>query len=157
MQGAVIFGIRSDIINIRNAKYTIGVSISEIWDEEKHGKNGKKYFDKDCNVWRCKKCFSKFIEKGQSLFFGQEIKKDFIMLGPRTVTLEIYKTDKLNPTFVYENGIEKIGECILDTGKEHPIGERDLVESMKFGGTYLDYQAIHLKSGEKIKTILQFN
>ncbi len=156
MQGAVIFGIRSDIINIRKAKYTIGVSTNEIWDEKKH-KNGDKYFDKDNNVWRCRNCFSKFIEKGQNIFFGEEIKKNFIMVSPRTVNLQVYKTNKLNPSFVFEEGIEKIGEFILDAGKDYPIGERDLIETMKLGGTYLDYEAIHLKSGEKIKAILQFN
>ena len=75
MNGAVIFGIKSDIINSRKAKYTIGVSTSEIWDVEKHAKYGKKYFDEENKVWRCRNCFTKFIEKGQSLFFDKKLNK----------------------------------------------------------------------------------
>ena len=157
MQGAVLFGIKSDIINIRKAKYTIGTSVAHIWNEKLHSQKGIKYYDIENQVYRCKNCFEKYIEIGQNLIFGQKIEKSFKMLGSRRVNLGIYKSKKLNPLFVDEEGVELMGEYNLDTGKEYGLDERELIESMKFGGTFMDYEATHLKSGEKIQKILEFN
>ena len=50
----------------------------------------------------------------------------------------------------------KIGELLLDTGKNNPKDERELEGSMKFGGTYLEFKSKHLKSGKEIKSLLKF-
>ena len=155
MQGAVLFGLRSDIINIRKAKYTIGVNTTQIWDKEKHGYDVKTFYDED-NILRVSNCFRKFIEKGQNLEYGTIIKKKFHMLGPKVVKFEVYKTEKLNPEYITEEGMIKIGQLILDTGRINPKVERDLEGSMKFGGTYLEFKSKHLKSGKEINTILKF-
>ena len=42
MEGAVIFGIEPSIITGRKAKYTIGVEVSDPWDDKKHSGKGKK-------------------------------------------------------------------------------------------------------------------
>lgn len=155
IQGAVIFGLKSDIINIRKAKYTIGVNTTEEWDQNKHGNDVETFYNED-NILMVDNCFRKFLEKGQNLEFGKIIKKDFYMLGPKVVQFKIYKTEKLNPKYVNEEGMINIGELTLDTGRNNPKDERELEGSMKFGGTFLEFKSKHLKSGKEINTILKF-
>jgi hypothetical protein len=69
-----------------------------------------------------------------------------------------YKTKKANPIFTFEEGIIKIGECRLEIGKEYEnYKDREIRTIMKFGGTFIDVTAIHLKSGKTVKTTLTFD
>jgi len=79
------------------------------------------------------------------------------MDGPRTVMLVFYKSLKPNPIFTFEKGVEKIAECKLDAEKDYPIGERDIKVYMKLGGTFIDVQGVHLKSGKKCKVKFKFD
>ena len=158
MEGAVLFGINPSIIGIRIAKYTIGLSYSEIWNEEKHSKLGKKKFYEEDNAYRCDNCFYKFIEINQKLEYNKTIKyDDLIMLSARICKLPFYKSIKPNPIFTFEKGVEKILQCELNTGKDYPVGERNLIIELKFGGTYIDVKAIHEKSGKYITVSLKYD
>jgi hypothetical protein len=80
------------------------------------------------------------------------------MVGKRYLALKFYKTEKKNPIFINEEGIYKIGECKLDLEKEIENYEDRYVKTiMKFGGTFIDVIAIHLKSGISVKTTLKFD
>ena len=156
MEGAVLFGINPNIINTRIAKYTIGQSFRDTWNEAKHSKMGKKVYDEVDNCWRCEDCFSKFIEVKQKLDLNQEITKSYRTSNPRSCTLRFYQTLNPNPMFTFENGVDKIGYCELDAGRDYPVGQRDIKVTMKFGGTFIDVKAVHEKSGEEVKTTLNF-
>ena len=72
--------------------------------------------------------------------------------------MEFFKTKKTNPIFTFEEGITKIGEFILNAGKNHGnLEDRKIKTIMKFGGTFIDVTAIHLKSGNTVKTTLTFD
>ena len=158
MEGAVLFGINLSIIGIRISKYTIGLETNGIWNEEKHSKFGEKFLSKEENIYRCKNCFCKLIEINQKLEYNKTIKYDDLsMLNPRTCNLPFYKSIKSNPIFTFEKGVEKILECELNTGKDYPLGERNLIIELKFGGTYIDVKAIHEKSGKYIKVNLKYD
>ena len=157
MEGAVLFGINPNIINLRIAKYTIGKATRSIWNEEKHSKRGKKVYDEEEKVWRCEDCFDKFIEINQKLKLGQEITHSYRMVGPRFTTFRFYQTMIISPIFVFENGVKKIGECKLDAKKDYPYGERGVKVKMTFGGTFIGIKAWHIKSGEEIETSLNFD
>ena len=156
MEGAVLFGINPNIITSRIAKYTIGTDVRLTWNEEKHAKNGRKVYDKVNDKWDCADCFSKFIEIKEKLELNQEITKSYIMTMPRYCRMSFYQTLKRNPDYINELGVDKIGECILDAGKDYPPGQRIIKVTMKFGGTCIDVKAKHEKSGAEIKTILLF-
>ena len=65
-----------------------------------------------------------------------------------------FKTKEPNPIFIFEEWITKIGECRLEIGKEYEsFNERKIKTIMKFGGTFFDVIAIHLKSGKSVKQI----
>ena len=76
---------------------------------------------------------------------------------PRYCRMSFYQTLKRNPDYINELGVDKIGECILDAGKDYPPGERDFTVTMRFGGTFIDVKAKHLKSGKLISIKLDFN
>ena len=51
-----------------------------------------------------------------------------------------------------------IGKCKLDAGKDYyKYEDREINVTMKFGGTFIDVSAIHLKSGNSIDVKLLFN
>lgn len=158
MEGAVLFGINPSIIGIRISKYTIGMQISAIWNEEKHSNLGEKFFSVEENVYRCNNCFYKFIEINQKLEYNKTIKcNDISMRYPRYGLLSFYKSIKQNPIFTFEKGVEKILDCQLDAEKDYPPGERKVIIELKFGGTYIDVKAIHEKSGKYVSVNLKYD
>ena len=157
MEGAVIFGIEPSIINIRKAKYTIGLSLDEPWEEKKHSGKGEKYFNQDFKKWYCRHCFDKFIEINQSLKYEEEI-SHLSYADSNATTMKFYKTKKRNPIFTFEDDIIKIGSCRLEFSDEHKsLEDRKIKTIMKFGGTFIDVTAIHIKSGKSVKTTLTFD
>ena len=158
MEGAVLFGINPSIVGIRISKYTIGLEVNNIWNEEMHSKLGEKFLSEEENIYRCKNCFCKFIEINQKLEYNKTIKYDNLsMLNSRSCDLPFYKSIKPNPIFTFEKGVEKILECELDAGKDYPLGERNIIIEIKFGGTYIDVKAIHEKSGKSINVNLKYD
>ena len=120
-------------------------------------KKGEKFYDKEFNAFYCKECFQKFIEINQSLKYEEEF--SHIGYAPSNrLRLEFYKTKKPNPIFIFEEDITKIGECWLYIDKEYDKKkEREIKIIMKFGGTFIDVTAIHIKSGKTVKTTLTFD
>ena len=162
MEGAVLFGIEPSMINVRKAKFTIGKKINLDWDESKHAEKGKKVFNEEKQKFFCKDCFEKFIEINQNLKYEQEISHissiSSINKKKSAVTMHFYKTKNPNPTFIFEEGMIKIGECRLDIGKEYEsYKDRKIKTIMKFGGTFIDVTAIHIKTGLSVKTTLTFD
>ena len=158
MEGAVLFGIEPSTINIRKSKYTIGGNMRDFWNEEKHSKKGKKIFDENINQWMCLDCFDKFIEINQKIKLDKSITKSYFMVEKRFYVINFYKTLKSNPTFIFEEGMEFIGKCELDLGREYEkYEEREINVTMKFGGTFIDVSSIHLKTGKSVKAKLLFN
>ena len=106
-----------------------------------------------------KDCFDKFIEINQDLKYEETIShQSYIKKNCNSFTMTFYKTKKTNPIFTFEEGIIKIGECKLDVGKIYEnLEERKFEVIMKFGGTFIDVTAIHLKSGKSVKTKLTFD
>ena len=157
MEGALLFGLNPGIIHTRLAKYTLGTDVYDVWNDEIHSKGGEKIFDEDDQKWYCKDTFDKFIEVGQKLNYDESLPPhSFIMLGPRTLNLQFYKSLKPNPIFISEKGVEKIMECELDAKKDYPVSERELKVYMYCGGTSIDIKAVHVKSGIQISTNIKY-
>jgi hypothetical protein len=157
VKGAVLFGIDPNIITERKAKYSIGFCTNSIWNEDIHGKVGEKYFDEDEKKYRCKDCFDLFIQIGQTIKINDKIVHHFHMVGPRYCSLKFYKSYKKRPILCKEDGVEMIGEDELDLKKDYPKDERDIDVEMKFGGTYVEAECLHKKSGIRTKINLYFD
>ena len=154
MEGSVIFGIDPKLIYSRKAKYTIGTDVRVPWDEEIHSKLGKKQYDESNGKYYCRDCFKKFIEVDQNMELDEEITRNFIMIAPRYLDIGFYASLKPNPTFIFEEGVDKIGECKLDAGQDYPVGEREITITMKYGGTKYLFKTKHTKSGKELQTNL---
>ena len=127
------------------------------WEENKHSGKRQKYFSKFSRQWLCKDCFSKFIEINQNLKYEEEISHQTFM-DSKASTIKFYKTKKENPIFINEEGVTKIGEFRLVVDKFYKNEEdRKIKTIMKFGGTFIDVTAIHLKTGKSVKTTLTFD
>ena len=160
MEGAVLFGIEPSTINVRKAKYTIGRALNKVWEEEIHAEKGKKYKGEITGGWFCEDCFDKYITINQNLRYEEEISRSSypVYKDQFKVKTTIYKTKKPNPTFVFEEGVTKIGNCFLEIGNEfEDYKDKKIITTMKFGGTFIDVTAVHEKSGKYVKTTLTFD
>ena len=158
MEEAVLFGKKPSIIDLRRAKYTIGVSFREIWNEKKHSEKGTKVFDKETNQYFCLDCFLKYIEINQSIKLEEKITETLVMIDKRYCTINFYKTIKPSPNFIFEEGMIFIGKCKLDAGKEfEKYEDREIKVTLQLGGTFIKASAIHIKSGNKVKAKLIFD
>jgi hypothetical protein len=157
MDGAVLFGIEPSTINVRKAKYTIGEMVNEVWNEKIHSKKGEKYLNEEIQKYFCRDCFRKYIEINQSVNYEEEF-SNTCFAPTNEIKFQFYKTKKKNPIFIFEEGITKIGECKLYINKEFKNYEdRKIKTTMKFGGTFIDVKAIHIKSGQSVETTLKFD
>ena len=156
MEGAVLFGINPKIIESRIAKYTLGIDFNALWDDNLHSKFGEKYINEETGLEMCHNCFDKFIEVNQKLELDKKITHIYKSQGSRYCSIDFYKTLNTSPIFIFENGMEKFGKLILDAKKDYLYAERTIKVTMKFGGTFIDVKAIHIKSGNEIKATLTF-
>ena len=159
MEGAVLFGIEPSTINIRKAKYTIGESLNDLWDNKKHSGKGVKYFNEEFEKWYCQDCFIKYIEINQELKCEETFsQKSYFKKAQTFIKLYFYKTKKPNPIFSFEEDVIKIGECSLELDETYEnLEDREILTTMKFGGTFIDVTAKHIKSGKSVKTTLSFD
>ena len=110
----------------------------------------------------CKDCFQKFVEVNQNLEVEQVFHHissiPYSNKNKSAVTMQFYKTKAINPVFTFDEGMIKIGECRLDIGKEYEsYKDRKIKTILKFGGTFFDVTAIHMKTGISVKTTLTFD
>ena len=123
----------------------------------------KKYFNEEKQKWYCKDCFEKFVEINQDLECGEEFHHlssiSNTNKNKKAVTkMQFYKTKDPNPVFVFDEGMIKIGECRIDIGEKYEsYKDRKIKTIMKFGGTFFDVTAIHIKTGISVKTTLAFD
>ena len=101
VEGAVLFGLEPEIIELRKAPYTIGFNADLKWDERIHGGKGEKIFNEVLKVYQCKNAFDKFIEIGQDIYYGQCITQNFSAKNSRYIYLKFFKTKKKKSNFIY--------------------------------------------------------
>ena len=157
MEGAVIFGIEPSSINIRKAKYTMGADLRVPWNQKLHTQICKKFSTED-NSYYCNEYFEKFIEINENIELDKKIVRKYLMVGKRFCNMKFYITKKKDPIHIFEEGLEEIGECCLDAGKDYENkDDREIEVTITFGGTYFDVRAIHIKSGNFITKKLNYN
>ena len=161
MKGAVLFGFQSNIIRKRKAKYTLGIKMSDDWENKYEGKGIKEYSEIE-KRYQCCNLFSKFITRNEYIKFNKVIKHDY-KANSQNARIILYKTVGENCTYIDEkdeNGkliIEEFGQFNFDIGEDFDINKREIIIEMKLGGTYIDVSAIYKKTGKKINSINSFN
>ena len=161
IKGAVLFGFQSNIIRKRKAKYTLGIKVSDVWEDKYEGKGIKTYEEVD-KQYLCSNLFSKFITRNEYISFDKIIRHNYLALGPNPEII-FYKTNEKDCTYIDEkdkNGeliLKKLGSVTFNIGKDFEINKRNIIVDMKLGGTYIDVCATTLvKNGKKLNIIQSF-
>ena len=160
LKGAAIYGFKTNIIRRRRPKYTIGVAVSNNWDEKLHKNGGIKIFDKTEKKWKCINLFKKFITINKDIEYNEIISHDFKAAGSKPV-IAFYKTLKENCKYIDEK--DKFGNLIIykfgavkfdikNFDKAHP----QVRINMKMGGTYIYATAIYLNNNIEIQITQNF-
>ncbi|CAC5363009.1 unnamed protein product [Mytilus coruscus] len=74
LQGAVLFGHKSDVISSRISRFTYGISFNPKFDTAIHD---EKYRYLSDGVWRCKHAFDKILEKDSVIPIGTVIQRKY--------------------------------------------------------------------------------
>ena len=161
IKGAVIFGFQNNIIRKRKAKYTLGIKMSEFWEDKYEGKGIKTYLEID-GKYHCSNLFSKFITINQYIEFNEVIKHNYDALGPNPEII-FYKTNKKDCTYIDEKDekgkliLEELGRVNFNIGEDFDVNNRGVTIEMRMGGTYIDCCATLIKNGKQLNIIQSFN
>ena len=143
-KGAVIFGFDPYIIKSRISKFTIGIRVSEKWNELIHGKRKDlKFFDKEYNYYCCSNVFSPIIYREQKININ-EVKCNNYNMRSSQAKIRFYKTIYKNVKFIDEKSISlkkkcyQFGELIFDVGDKFDKNSRGIVVELYLGGTFID-------------------
>ena len=101
IKGSVLFGFQSNIIRKRKAKYTIGIMVSEVWDDIKFKDKGKKERNELMNRYECTNLFEKFITRNEYIEFDKVIPKRLKALTKQPKII-FYKTLKDDCKYIDE-------------------------------------------------------
>ena len=161
IKGAVLFGFESNIIRKRKSKYTIGIKIARMWDENLYKDKGKKGYNELFKREECTNLFQKFITRNEYIGFDQIISHIF-SAGSKSPFIIFYKTLKDNCTYIDEKDennnliIHKFGEVEFNLEEGFDINNLDLKINMKMGGTYIYATAEYVINGKHIDTTQHF-
>ena len=160
VRGAVIFGFSPSFIKTRVSKYTIGIGVSEEWDESKHGeRQDLKYYDEDEKRHYCYNVFSPLIYQKEKIGVDEKKSKNYD-LKKSSASIRFYKTIFNDVKFVDEKTISsqskkciKLFDTIFDVGDRYDEKDHDLVVQLQLGGTFVNGNIIY----KKINTPVEFN
>ena len=151
LKGAIYYGLSPERIKSRKAKYTLGMNAYFEWDEEKHGKKGKKIFDASKNQYYCENAFYTFISKNDNIPYDNRITKPLALREDRQDGtfgghLVLFKSNNPNTIFIDEEGVEEIGklDITIYDGIDYTGGT--FLVTMEMGGTFLNVTAFHRES-----------
>ncbi|XP_060595949.1 heat shock 70 kDa protein 12B-like [Ruditapes philippinarum] len=128
LKGAVRFGHIPDIIRNRIMTATYGIHMTKYFDKDKHPSskliilNNKEMVDD---------IFCIFVRKDDSIELGKQIRKTFTPNDLQKSSVSIYKSTKLDPEYVTDEGCTKLGALTI----EHPEGKT--FEDKKFDTTFV--------------------
>lgn len=141
-EGAVMLGIaHKDLIVSRVSRKTYGQSIVRNWTSKDPV---ELQYENDEGVLRCKKCFEVFVRMGEVVpsdhFVTSELTPEHH--GQKSMTIQIYSCDTVNPEYVNEEGVVKEGEFKFDISSALEMDkDRRVAVTMYFGRSSIEVKA----------------
>ena len=128
LKGAVIFGHSPVSVSSRVAKYSYGINISPLFEDETHPPDRKVTID---GVSRCRDMFKMYIEKGTNLTYGMRVSGKHVTVREfqTHMQLKIFVSEKETPKYCDEVGTEYAGNLVvkLPSQKERIVVEVSLI------------------------------
>ncbi len=153
VMGAVLYGLSPERIKSRKSKYTLGTQALLFW-EDKYKDGGVKIYDEKENIYRCYNSFYNFISINDDIPYDNCVQRPLKMIqineGYLGGAIILYKSQKHDPVFIDEDGVDEIGKFQLEVPKDKAkIGQLFFV-TMEMGGTFLNVSAFHKESNTRV-------
>ena len=160
VEGAVSFGFHPEIIRSRRSRLTYGCNTCSPFDEEKdRTQKSKRRKLEELDVWILPNRFAIFVMADESVEEDEVVTHIFTPLNKDQsgMSFTFYTAQLKEPRYVDENGVEKIGELMIDLSSTVGSLDRQVEVSMSFGKTEIIVNARDIKTGKTYDTNLQFS
>ena len=160
VEGAVSFGFHPEIIRSRRSRLTYGCDTCCPFDEEKdRTQKSKRRKLEELDVWILPNRFAIFVMADESVEEDEVVTHIFTPLNKDQsgMSFTFYTAQLKEPRYVDENGVEKIGELMIDLSSTVGSLDRQVEVSMSFGKTEIIVNARDIKTGKTYDTNLQFS
>ncbi|MFI8515340.1 Hsp70 family protein [Streptomyces sp. NPDC085460] len=142
----------------RRSRLTYGVHVNRRFREGIDPESTR--FITSDGVTRCNARFARMVTRGDLIDTETEVSDVFRPTEPTTqeLTLDLYSSRDANPTYVTDEGCQKIGSIDIDLAKVMAFAhkDRDVTLYLRFGETQLRARAVVNKSGEEAATTVRF-
>lgn len=149
LKGAVVFGHKPSAIQTRVSKYTYGIELNALFEEDKHDlskriESGGRYF--------CKEVFDKHVEVGQLLKYGEpQSERTYRPLTSTQdyVDVNVFATDTKDPLYVSDKCCKQVGKVkVTVRDMSVPLSKRTLLVTLTFSGTEIEVTAKEKSTGK---------
>jgi hypothetical protein len=154
--GAVMYGWHEPFVS-RIARQTVGCN--NAMDFRKGiDPEAKKFIAKKNNHVYCHDRFSVFVNEGREVGIDEAITRTYYPIedDQTSVGLSFYATSNVDPVYVDEPGMEKLGHLSVIIPPAHGNTERPVVVSMYFGQTEIKINAVDKTTGKEYETVLNY-
>lgn len=156
LRGAVEFGRHPAVVASRKSAFTYGFADSEKFDPSKHKKEKKSVVQGE---EFCGDIFRKLVEKGEDVGWDETRELIFNVLEAKEyhthVRIRFYRTQRRNPLYVDEEGVEEVGLLIVrmptTRGRKHEVKL-----NITFGSTEITVTGTGLVYGSKESAMIDF-
>ncbi|XP_018590086.2 heat shock protein family A (Hsp70) member 12A.3 [Scleropages formosus] len=157
VKGAVLFGNDPKIMASRVSALTYGIDIARSFDESKHKKEKRRVNKKGDYVY-CEDIFLTMVQNGQSVNCDEVSHYDYYPIDDDQTAMRFrfYSTERLNPMYVDECGVKKIGSFVVPMPDTTQGRQRRVRVDIKFGSTEIQAAATDLTSNETRSIRLDF-
>ncbi|XP_067415155.1 heat shock 70 kDa protein 12A-like [Emydura macquarii macquarii] len=156
-KGAVLFGNNPQIVASRISALTYGVKITLDFNTAVHDIQ-KKRVSKIDNYIYCTDVFKKLVGNGDLVEIDKAASYTFIPTEPdqTSVSFCFYCTEKEDANYVDEEGMKKLGSCIVPMPNTELGRKRQLRLDIKFGLTEFKATGTDVTSGESRVVMIDF-
>lgn len=155
MKGALEFGRHPAVVASRKSAFTYGFAVAEEFDPSKHRVDKK--FTR-CWGEGCCDIFRKLVEEGEDV--GWNDTREHILIPSEAnqtrMKISLYRTERKNPKYVDEVGVEKIGLFEVDMPYTSSGISQRVKLQLRFGSTEMTSTAVDLVSGLKRSVKVDF-
>lgn len=145
LQGAVLFGHKSDVISSRISRFTYGISFNPKFDPAIHD---EKYRFLSDGVWRCKNAFDKILEKDSVIPIGTVIHRKYnTKINVNKIWLKLFASEHHNPVYTADDDCFSLGNIGIDVSDSSRC--QVLEVGFIFGNTELSLTVIEAATGNK--------
>ncbi|XP_063353542.1 heat shock 70 kDa protein 12A-like [Pelmatolapia mariae] len=153
LRGAVEFGRNPAVVASRKSAFTYGFAVAENFDPSKH-RVDKKFIG--CRGEVCCDIFRKLVEEGEDVGWNET--REVILIpseaNQTSMKISLYRTERKNPKYVDEVGVEEIG--LFQVDMPYTSISQKVKLQLRFGSTEMTSTAVDLVSGLKRSVKLDF-